>query len=718
MIRINDILERHNAHHPNASNTSIQKAYIYASRKHEGQNRKSGQPYLVHPLEVANIVAEMGLDEASICAALLHDTIEDTDATHEELTELFGADVAELVEGLTKLSKVAFNQREERQAESFRKMLVATARDIRVLLIKLADRLHNMSTLEHLSAEKRERIAQETRDIYAPLANRLGIGWMKSELDDLAFMHLEPEAYSELSTKVESTKKARTAYIERTIKELQDVVAQAGYEVSVTGRLKNLYSIHQKMVTKGLDYEKVYDTIAFRVVCKTVPDCYAIFGLVHSKWTPVPGRIKDYIAIPKPNRYRSLHTTVVGSGGERMEIQLRTDEMQQVNEYGVAAHWAYKEGKDGGAKVSVDAFRWLREMLENQDGLSDSREFLDSVKVDLFLDEVFVFTPRGDVVSLRKGSTPLDFAFAIHTEVGNHCTGARVNGVQVPFNTELHNGDWIDIMTSRTQRPSSDWLDIAVSSKAKNKIRSFLRAEERAQSIQAGRDLLERGLRHFGCSFARIMKAGELDAVAKELKLSNAEDVLAAVGYGRLDKNDVIDRLLPEEKKSKPPAEVRETPFEKAIRKVIRGQDTGIVLDGVDNLLIRFAKCCNPLPGEEVVGYVSRGRGIAVHRRDCSKAAALDPQRQTRVQWAPSAVSQRPVRIDVITANRPGILADLSAVFVSKGINLDSANCQASHSDRGINTFSFSVKDIDQLNGVIRALKQSKGVFEVNRVHG
>ncbi|MCK9463287.1 MAG: bifunctional (p)ppGpp synthetase/guanosine-3',5'-bis(diphosphate) 3'-pyrophosphohydrolase [Proteobacteria bacterium] len=714
MIRINDILDKHHALHPNVESTVIQKAYIYASRKHEGQARKSGEPYLVHPLEVAYRVAEMGLDEASICAALLHDTIEDTDTTREELSELFGEDVAELVDGLTKLSKVEFTQREERQAESFRKMLVATARDIRVLLIKLADRLHNMSTLEHLAPEAQERIAQETRDIYAPLANRLGIGWLKAELDDLAFRYLEPEAFADLSQKVEGTRKSRAAYIDRTLRELEQFIAEAGYEVTVSGRLKNLYSIHQKMKAKGLDYEKVYDTIAFRVVCKAIPDCYAIFGLIHSRWTPVPSRIKDYIAIPKPNRYRSLHTTVVGTGGERMEIQLRTEEMHQVNEFGVAAHWAYKEGS---GKASVDAFRWVREMLENQDGLSDSREFLDSVKVDLFLDEVFVFTPRGDVISLRKGSTPLDFAFAIHTEVGNHCTGARVNGVQVPFTTELRNGDWIEIMTSKNQRPSTDWLDIAVSSKARNKIRSFLRAEERTQSIQAGRDLLERGLRRFGCSFNRIMKSGELDDLAREFKLSNADDVLAAVGHGRVDKDEVIDRLLPEDKKAAPPSEVRETPFEKVIRKVIHGQDAGIVLDGVDNLLIRFARCCNPLPGEEVVGYVSRGRGIVVHRRNCSKAAVLDPQRQTKVQWAATAVSQRPVCLQVLTANRPGILAELSSVFVTKGINLDSANCQASHSDRGVNTFTFSVKDLEQLNGVVRTLKQIKGVYEILRTH-
>jgi GTP pyrophosphokinase len=676
---------------------------------------------MVHPMAVAKQVADMGLDAASICSALLHDTLEDTDATRDDLSQVFGEDVAQLVDGLTKLSKVNFIQREERQAESFRKMLVATAQDIRVLVIKLADRMHNMSTLEHLDQAKQERIAQETRDIYAPLANRLGIHWIKDELDDLSFKYLEPKIYADLSRLVDKSKKARVAYIDKTKKELEEFITKAGYEVSVSGRQKNLYSIHRKMVTKGLEYEKVYDAIAFRVICKSEGDCYAIFGLIHSRWVPVPGRIKDYIAMPKPNHYRSLHTTVVAKGGERMEIQLRTEQMHRINEYGIAAHWAYKQGlklKETGRKAeSASAFGWLREILEAQDSAGDSREFLDSVKVDLFHDEVFVFTPAGDVISLRKGASPLDFAYAIHTEVGNHCSGARVNGVQVPFSTELKNGDWVEIVTSKTQRPSTDWLDIAVTGKARNKIRSFLRAEERAQSVQAGHDLLERTLRQYGCSLNRMQKAGEVDRISSALKMNNAEEIFASVGHGKLDKMEVVDRLLPEEKRQKPPAGAKESPFEKVIRKV-KGQESGIVLDGVDNLLLRFARCCNPLPGEEVVGYVSRGRGIVIHRRDCPKATALDPERQTAVKWSTKAVSQRPVRVQVVTSNRSGLLADLSNAFVQKGINISSAHCDADakDADRAVNTFTFQVKDLDQLNSLIRTLKQFKGVYDVQRM--
>lgn len=716
MVRIDDILTSFTRHHPEGDTTLIQRAYLFASRKHEGQIRRSGQPYMIHPVAVAKQVADMGLCDASICAALLHDTIEDTNTTRENIEELFGGDVGELVDGLTKLSKVNFTQREERQAESFRKMLVATAQDIRVLIIKLADRLHNMSTLEHLDSAKQERIAQETRDIYAPLANRLGIHWMKADLDDLSFKYLEPQIHADLVKQVAKTKKARVAFIEKVKQELEKFIADHGYDADVSGRQKNLYSIHKKMVTKGLEYEKVFDAIAFRIVCKSIEDCYAIFGLIHSKWVPVPGRIKDYIAMPKPNHYRSLHTTVVGHGGERMEIQLRTEEMHRVNEYGIAAHWAYKEGRAHG-KATVTVFSWLREMLDNNDGLRDSQEFLDSVKVDLFHDEVFVFTPAGDVVSMRKGATPLDFAYAIHTEVGNRCSGARVNGVQVPFGTELRNGDWVEIVTSKTQRPSTDWLDIAVTSKARNKIRSFLRAEQRAQSVQAGKDMLEKALRQYGCSLNRMLKAGEIEKAARSFKLNNADEILAAVGYGKIDKTEVVDRILPEDKKAKVPVEVKETAFEKVIRTVKR-HDSGILLDGVDNLLIRFARCCNPLPGEAIIGYVSRGRGIVVHRRDCPKAAALDPERQTAVQWSSKAVSHRPVKVQIVTSNRTGLLADLSNAFQQKGINISAAHCDADSedSDRAVNTFTFQVKDLDQLNSLIRSLKQFKGVYEVNRI--
>jgi GTP pyrophosphokinase len=714
MVRIDNILAAYTARHPEADTSAIQRAYLFGSRKHEGQVRKSGEPYMIHPMSVALIVADMGLDSASICAALLHDTIEDTDATRADVAELFGEDVADLVDGLTKLSKVNFTRRQERQAESFRKMLVATAKDIRVLLIKLADRLHNMSTLEPLEPERRERIAEETRDIYAPLASRLGIQWLKAELDDLSFRYLEPESHADLAERIQKRKKAREAYIERTIAELQEFISGHGFEVQVAGRLKNLYSIHQKMVTKGVDYDKVFDAIAFRILCRSESDCYAVFGLIHSRWVPVPGRIKDYIAMPKPNRYQSLHTTVVGRGGERMEIQLRTEEMHRVAENGVAAHWTYKAGSLPDGK-STSVFSWLREMVESQDGMRDSLEFLDSVKVDLFHDEVFVFTPAGDVKSLSTGATPLDFAYAVHTEVGNRCVGARVNGVQVPFETELKNGDWVEILTSKNQRPSIDWLDIAKTSRAHNKIRGYLRAEKHEQSKAAGRDLLEKELRKYGCSLNRLMKAGDLARSSSSFKLTTADEVLSALGAGKLEPRAVLEKLLPDDKRAQLPREVRETALEKVIRKV-KGQDAGIVIDGVDNLLVRFARCCGALPGESIVGYVSRGRGIVVHRADCVKAALLDTDRQIAVKWSPRAVSQRPVKLKVVTSNRPGLLADLSGAFLSKGININSAHCDTNGGERADNIFTFQVKDLDQLNGLIKALRHHKGVLDVARM--
>jgi GTP pyrophosphokinase len=714
MIRVDDVIDSYLDKHPSADISRIQRAYIFSAKQHEGQLRKSGEPYMTHPIGVARIIAEMGLDEPSVCAALLHDTVEDTDATTESLGALFGPDVAGLVDGVTKLSKVKFNRREERQAESFRKLLVAMSSDIRVLLVKLADRLHNMRTLEHMSEGARERIAQETHDIYAPLADRLGISWLKADLDDLSFKYLDPPTYAELAGRVEKTRKARQGFIQKTIKELRSFLAESGFDVSISGRLKNLYSIYQKMHDKGLEYEDVYDAIAFRVICGSVQDCYGILGMIHSRLVPVPGRFKDYVAMPKPNRYQSLHTTVVGRGGERVEVQIRTEEMHQVAEYGVAAHWAYKEGVDSGPDLG--SFSWIREMLESQDEVSDSAEFLDSVKVELFRDEVFVFTPNGDVKSLRKGATPIDFAYSIHTEVGNRCAGARVNGVQVPLKTGLKNGDMVEIVTSKTQRPSPDWLETVVTSRARNKIRAYLRAEQRKQSRQVGQELLEKGLRRFGCSYNKMLKTGAVAEAASHFKFGSVEGLIAAVGYGKVDKAEVVDYLLPEEKREKPPAEVKEGPLEKVIRKVTKSEE-GIVLDGLDNLLVRFARCCSPLPGEEIVGYVSRGRGIIIHRRDCQRATMLDPERRTKVQWSAKAVSMRPVKLKVIASDRAGVLASLSNVFQDQEISISSAHCQSNGQNQGVCIFTFMVKDLDQLNILTRALKQSKDVFDVARVH-
>ncbi|MCU0661819.1 MAG: bifunctional (p)ppGpp synthetase/guanosine-3',5'-bis(diphosphate) 3'-pyrophosphohydrolase [Myxococcota bacterium] len=715
MVRIDDVIDTFLRRRPGADFSAIQRAYVFSAKQHEGQLRKSGEPYMVHPLEVARIIAEMGLDEASICGALLHDTIEDTATSKDEVTAMFGQEVAALVDGVTKLSGVNFTHKEQRQAESFRKLVVAMSEDIRVLLIKLGDRLHNMRTLEHMKPEARERIAQETREIYAPLADRLGIAWLKADLDDLAFMYLEPEAFEELQRSVDKTTKERKAYIQRTIDELQRFLKENGLDVKVTGRLKNFYSIHKKMRTKNIAYEDVHDAIAFRVVCDSLRDCYATLGFVHSRWVPVPGRFKDYVAMPKPNRYQSVHTTVVGKDGERIEIQIRTQEMHDVAEAGIAAHWGYKEG-GGGNKNAADGFAWLRDLVEAQSESTDSQDFLESVKVDLFRDEVFVFTPEGEVKALRRGSSPLDFAFAVHTQVGSHCVGARVNGVQVPLRTELRNGDQIEIMTSKTQRPSPDWLEIAVTSRARNKIRAYLRQEQRKQARQAGGDLLEKALRKFGCSFPKMLKRGELEKLAGEMRFSNADDLIVAVGYGKVDLTDLINQLLPEDKRARPPAELKETPIERVMRKV-KGSDDGIVLDGLDNLLVRFARCCNPLPGEDVVGFVSRGRGVVIHRRSCARAEALDPERRTKVQWSRQAVSQRPVKLRVTTGDRVGMLAAITNVFIKHDISIDSAHCQAEGHQRGVNVFTFMVRDLTQLNELVRGLKNTKDVVDVERVH-
>ena len=470
-------------------------------------------------------------------------------------------------------------------------------KDIRVLLLKLADRLHNMRTLHHMSESSRERIAEETRDIYAPLADRLGISWLKSDLDDLSFKYLEPAMYADISKHVDKMQKARSQFIEKTIKDLKEFLSKAGFKVAVTGRLKNLYSIYNKMNEKGVGYEDVHDFIAFRILCKSEQDCYAILGMVHSRWMPVPGRFKDYIAMPKPNNYRSLHTTVINKDGDRIEVQIRTEEMHHVAEYGIAAHWAYKENRT--LEQSVEGYIWLRELLESQHEVRDSKEFIDSIKVNLFRDEVFVFTPHGDVKALPKGATPLDFAYSVHTEVGNQCSGARVNGAQVPLRTQLKNGDTVEILTSKNQRPSPHWLEMVSSSRARNKIRGFLRAEQKEQSRHIGHDLVDKALRRYGRSYNKVVKKGWLAKVASELKFGNVEDLVSAVGCGKVETDEIVERLVPEEDRTNAPSEVKENAFAKVIRKVTR-QDEGIVVDGMENLLIRFARCCDPmhqLPG-------------------------------------------------------------------------------------------------------------------------
>lgn len=722
MERLTDLVQRVTAYHPGADVGLIERAFVYAKEAHEGQRRKSGDPYFVHPLSVALLIAELKLDTASLCAALLHDVVEDTKATVEDIKNDFGEEIAFLVDGVTKLSKFNFNSKEDRQAESFRKMLLAMARDIRVLLVKLADRLDNMRTLEHMKPDAQERIARETLDIYAPLANRLGISWMKSELEDLAFRYLEPDAYHALAEKVAKTRAERQAYIERTVKVLSARLNEAGFAAEVSGRAKHLYSIWRKMRAQGCEFEQVYDVIAFRAIVESTADCYAALGVIHGTYTPIPGRFKDYIALPKPNMYQSLHTTVLGPERERIEIQIRTREMHRVAELGIAAHWKYKEksknaGEHGGILDHKDAqrFHWLRQLMEWQRELKDPQEFLESVKVDLFQDEVYVFTPKGDVRVFPRGATPLDFAYAIHSDVGDHCAGARVNGAIVPLRSQLRSGDVVEIITDPNRHPSKDWLEFVVTSKAKGKIRTFLRSEQRERSLRLGRELLDRELHKHGLSYSKAVKTGAIQKAVDDAKVNSVEELLIQVGYGKYDASRVVDSLVPPEQRTAPPSNLRESIVERVTRKVTGRDSTGILVSGESDVLVRFAKCCSPLPGDEIVGFITRGRGVTVHRRGCEKGLDLDPERRIEVQWEAGAKVPRPVCLRVITANRPGILAEVGTTFSKNTINIEEANCRAGE-DRAVNLFSFSVTDLGSLKNVIRALQKVKGVLSVERV--
>ncbi|MBI2895284.1 MAG: bifunctional (p)ppGpp synthetase/guanosine-3',5'-bis(diphosphate) 3'-pyrophosphohydrolase [Deltaproteobacteria bacterium] len=715
MIRLTDICEKVQSYHPAADVDLIHRAYVYSAKMHDGQTRKSGEPYLIHPLGVADVISELKLDAPSVCAALLHDVVEDTLATTDDIARLFGAEVAFLVDGVTKLSLINFNSKEDRQAENFRKMLVAMAKDIRVLLVKLADRLDNMRSLGHLAPEKQERIARETMEIYAPLANRLGISWLKCELEDLAFRYLEPDEHRALDTKVHKSQKERDRYIEDVVKVLQSRLAEPGFAAEVSGRAKHLYSIFRKMKAQQVEFEKVFDVIAFRIVVETVADCYAVLGVIHSRWTPIPGRFKDYIALPKPNMYQSLHTTVIGPKGERVEIQIRTRQMHRIAEDGIAAHWRYKD-RGGYEAKDAEKFTWLRQLMELQRDMKDPAEFLETVKVDLFSDEVYVFTPKGEVRVFPRGATPVDFAFAIHSDLGIHCSGARVNGAIQPLRYKMRNGDTIDILTSNQQHPSKDWLDFVVTSRAKARIRSYIRLEQRERALTLGKELLERELHKHSLSLARIQKAGELEKAATEMRIGTADELLCAIGYGKASTQAVIDLLVPEERRSAPPTEFRESKVEQLIRKVTRKDQGGIKINGVDGILVRYARCCSPLPGDEITGFITRGRGVTVHRHSCPKAIDVDPDRRIEVSWDAKTRSSRPVSLRVITADRPGILATISTAFSQDGINISQATCKTGDADRAVNTFSFAVTDLGQLKAVIRHLQKIDGVISVDRV--
>jgi GTP diphosphokinase / guanosine-3',5'-bis(diphosphate) 3'-diphosphatase len=718
-MRIEEILDRIHEYHPQAELDPVMRAYVFAAKAHRGQERISGEPYLSHPLDVAAILTTLRMDTATVAAGLLHDVVEDTHATVEELVELFGGEIAGLVDGVTKLSRIPFNSREEAQAESIRKMVLAMSKDIRVILVKLADRLHNMRTLAPLPEAKRRLIAQETLDIYAPLAHRLGIYWIKAELEDLGLLHLDPDAYSELTILIDKKRKAREGDINELIQMLDRKLREVEVAAKITGRPKHFYSIYKKMRDQKKSFDEIYDLTAVRVLTDSVKDCYGTLGIIHTLWKPISQRFKDFIAVPKSNGYQSLHTTVVGPRGDPIEMQIRTRDMHRVAEEGIAAHWKYKEGKSG-PEATDSSFVWLRQLMEWQLELKDSKEFLNTLRVDLFPDEVYAFTPRGAVKPLPKGATPIDFAFSIHTDVGLRCTGAKVNGRLVPLRTELQNGDIVEIVTNPNHVPSRDWLKIVKTPRARGKIRQWIKNEERTRSLSLGRDLLEKEIRRLGKSPVQLLKPDALALALERYGLGSEEDFIAAIGYGKISPRQAVGRLLPpEEFQALTDAETArdKKPDRKTAR--ARNPEDGVHILGVDDILVRFSKCCNPVPGDEIVGFITRGRGVSVHTPDCPNAVTLmaDPERQIAVSWdgQPKAAHQVRIRVE-IGKDRPGILAAITTAISATNTNIAQAEVRVTEELTGVNTFVLEVADLRQLQAVMLAVQKVDGVVGVERM--
>lgn len=711
---INELVDRVLQYQPGADVDRLREAYQFSSAVHEGQKRLSGEPYLIHPVAVAGVLADLKLDLPSIIGGLLHDTVEDTLATLPEIEKSFGKEIATLVDGVTKLSRVNFTSREEKQAENFRKMILAMARDIRVVLIKLADRTHNMRTLQYLAPNKRQLIAQETLDIYAPIAHRLGIYWIKSELEDLALKHLRPEIYAQLKGDVAQKKKHREKYTAEVISRLGKTLAEEGIDAEVSGRPKHFYSIFKKMENQSLDFDQVHDLVAFRIVVDTMRECYESMGIVHSKWRPVPGRFKDYIALAKPNMYQSLHTTVIGPNANRIEIQIRTHEMHRVAEEGIASHWRYKEGEDLQV-TDMQRFAWFRQLLEWQQNLSDPQEFLHSIKEDLFPDEVYVFTPNGDLQSFPKGATVVDFAYRIHSDIGQHCSGARVNGRLVPLKYILRSGDAVEIITTQEQTPSRDWLKVARTPRARSRIRAWMASQQRERSVALGREILEGDFHRHGLDYQELQAKGAIDGLGKELGVKSEEGLLAGVGYGKLTPRQVLARLLPAERLEGDNKQL-EGGLERLFR-LVGARDRGIRVKGIEDVLVRFARCCHPLPGEEIDGIITRGRGVTVHVASCPTGLEADPERRVEVNWSEEAQRPRAVKIEVSCADKPGLLAAISSVISEAGVNIARAHIRT-FDDQAVNTFEIMIGSSDQLRHVLQDIARVKGVYSANRVQG
>ena len=713
MIRINDIIDKVTEYYPQADFDVIDRAYIYSARVHDGQVRLSGEPYLSHPLEVAGILADMKLDVVSVAAGLLHDVIEDTHAVPEEIEELFGPEVTHIVSGVTKLGSLSFHSSRARQAESLRKMFLAMADDIRVILIKLADRLHNMRTLEFHKPNKRVKIARETLDIYAPISARLGIYWIKNELEESSFKYLQTEEFNRIQNLIAKSSTEREKYME-TVKDLiMEKMEKANLQCEVLGRNKNYFSIYNKMVSQNLPFEEIYDIIAFRIVLDSISQCYEALGLIHSMWKPIDHKFKDYVARPKPNMYQSLHTTVVGPIGERIEIQIRTWDMDRVAKSGIAAHWSYKEGKRIDENIS-SKFAWIQDIVENQENFRDPGEFLENVRIDLFQDEVYVFTPRGEIKTLPKGATAVDFAYMIHTEVGNQCTGAKVNGQLVPLAQPLETGDIIEITTSKNHHPSKDWLKFVKTVKARSKIRHWIKTQEKERSLTLGREMLDKAFRKEKLNFNTLAKSEKLEEVAGHFGFKAVDDLIANVGYGKITPLQVVRKIVPRQKVD----ETDESIFNKLIGRVGRKKKlkTGVLVKGVDDILIKFGKCCQPVPGDPIVGYITRGFGVTVHRTNCVNALRMNPDRQIEVEWNQEASEVYPVKIRIISQDRVGLLADVVSNISKFGANILNATSETRDNKLVDSFFTIGVEDISHLDKILAAVRKVKRVQEVKRV--
>lgn len=727
-VTIDTIINAVKEYEPNADIELISKAYLVAEKAHSGQKRVSGEEYIVHPLHVAEILTELHLDDVTIAAALLHDVVEDTTYTKEQMEYLFGEEVGMIVDGVTKLGKIQYKSKEEVQLENYRKMFLAMAKDIRVIMVKLADRLHNMRTLKYMRPDKQKRIAQETIEIYAPLANRLGISNIKWELEDLCFRYLEPESYYDLVESVKQKRKERQSFIDTAIEQIREKLEESHIKAEINGRAKHFYSIYKKMRRDGKDISEIYDLSAIRVLVESVKDCYGVLGVIHAMWKPIPGRFKDYIAMPKSNGYQSLHTSVM-TRGYPLEIQIRTFQMHQVSEYGVAAHWKYKEsGRGATATGAIDQkMNWLRQMVSLQNELSDPKEYFEALKVDIFTDEVFVFTPKGDVIDLPKGSVPIDFAYRIHTEVGHHCTGAKVNGKLVPLEYKLRNGDIVSVITNKSNSgPSRDWLNIVASSETRSKIRSWFKKEKREENIERGLEMIKEESKRLGYAPKDLMKEGRLLAVAKKLNILSEEDLLAALGYGGIAIHGIMTKLIELHKK-----EVKEsTPpdISKMLSELKKPQHTGkkaksshgVLVEGESGLMVRLARCCSPIPGDPITGYITRGRGVSVHRSDCPNILRdTDFSRMIEVSWDVGLDKQYMVELEIICNDKSGILANILAVITEMKLNIHSVNASPNRSNKTSTVMlGLYVTNSSQVTQVVTKLRRLKDIYSVTRSMG